>query len=35
MSDVQGLPSDFYNYVNGIYADAKNKGVKFEKTTNF
>lgn len=34
MSNVPGLPSDFYDYVDSIYADAKNQGVKFEKSTN-
>ena len=31
-SDVQGLPSDFYAKVDAIYADAKQKGVQFEKS---
>lgn len=34
MSNVPGLPSDFYDYVDIIYADAKNQGVRFEKSTN-
>lgn len=34
MSDVTGLPSDFYVYVDSIYADAKAKGVRIEKSTN-
>jgi nicotinamidase-related amidase len=34
MSNVQGLPTDFYDYVDSIYADAKAAGVKFEKSTN-
>lgn len=34
MSDVQGLPTDFYDYVDSIYADAKAAGVKFEKSIN-
>lgn len=33
MSDVKGLPSDFYTFVDGIYADAKAKGVRFAKST--
>jgi nicotinamidase/pyrazinamidase len=33
MSDVQGLPSDFYTYVDGIYSEAKNAGVQIVKTT--
>jgi nicotinamidase/pyrazinamidase len=34
MSDVQGLPSDFYDYVNGIYSDAEKAGVRIVKSTN-
>jgi nicotinamidase/pyrazinamidase len=33
MSDVPGLPTDFYAMVDGIYANAKAAGVRFEKTT--
>jgi nicotinamidase-related amidase len=33
MSDVAGLPSDFYTMVDGIYADAKAKGVNIQKST--
>lgn len=35
MSDVPGLPQDFYDSVNKIYADAKAMGVNFVTTTNF
>lgn len=35
MSNVPGLPQDFYyDYVDGIYADAKKSGVRIEKSTN-
>lgn len=34
MSDVPGLPSDFYTYVDSIYEDAKKQGVRFTKSTN-
>lgn len=34
MSDVQGLPSDFYDHVNGIYSDAVKAGVRIEKSVN-
>lgn len=34
-SNVGGLPADFYNMVDGIYADAKSKGVQFAKSTDF
>lgn len=34
MSDVPGLPQDFYNMVEGIYQDAYSKGTKHEKSTN-
>jgi len=33
MSDVPGLPADFYVHVDSIYADAKAKGVRFAKST--
>lgn len=33
MSDVPGLPSDFYVYVQSIYDDAKSKGVQIIKST--
>ena len=33
MSDVPGLPSDFYKHVDSIYADAISKGVKTAKST--
>ncbi len=33
MSDVAGLPTDFYNYVDSIYEDAKKLGVQFAKST--
>jgi nicotinamidase-related amidase len=35
MSDVPGLPSDFYVGVNNIYADAQAKGVRIQKSTDF
>ena len=35
MSDVPGLPPDFYVMVQGIYDDAKAKGVRFVKSTDF
>lgn len=35
MSDVAGLPSDFYVGVQKIYDDAKALGAKFAKTTDF
>lgn len=34
MSDVPGLPADFYNYVDGMYADAVKQGVQVTKSTN-
>lgn len=34
MSDVPGLPQDFYNHVDGMYKDAASKGVQFAKSTN-
>lgn len=34
MSNVAGLPTDFYNYVDSIYADAVKQGVRVEKSTN-
>lgn len=33
MSDVPGLPSDFYQYVETIYKDAEGKGVRIQKST--
>lgn len=33
MSNVAGLPQDFYNYVDGMYADAVSKGVTIIKST--
>lgn len=33
MSNVAGLPSDFYAYVDSIYADAVKQGVRVEKST--
>lgn len=33
MSDVQGLPTDFYVSMNAIWNDAKAKGVQFAKST--
>lgn len=33
MSDVPGLPQDFYNMVDGIYSNAKSMGVNFAKST--
>lgn len=33
MSNVPGLPSDFYSQVDAIYADAKAKGVQIVKST--
>jgi nicotinamidase/pyrazinamidase len=33
MSDVTGLPADFYIYVQSIYDEAKNKGVQIVKST--
>lgn len=35
MSPVQGLPSDFYDFVDGMYKDAASKGVKIQKSTDF
>ena len=35
MSDVQGLPADFYTGVQAIYDRAKSMGAKFAKTTDF
>jgi nicotinamidase-related amidase len=35
MSNVGGLPDQFYDMVDGIYADAKSKGVRFQKSTDF
>lgn len=32
-SNVANLPGDFYAMVDGIYADAKSKGVRFSKST--
>ncbi len=34
MSDVPGLPQDFYNHVDNMYKDAASKGVQFAKSTN-
>lgn len=34
MSNVPGLPQDFYDYVDGIYTDAQKSGVRIEKSTN-
>jgi nicotinamidase/pyrazinamidase len=34
MSDVAGLPADFYAYVDSIYADAGKAGVRFETSNN-
>lgn len=33
MSDVKDLPQDFYDMVDGIYADARSKGVQFARST--
>lgn len=33
MSDVLGLPTDFYVHVDNLYNDAKSKGVQFAKST--
>lgn len=33
MSDVQGLPQDFYAYVDGMYSEAAKAGVIFQKST--
>lgn len=33
MSDVPGLPAAFYDSVNNIYEEAKQKGVRFAKST--
>lgn len=33
MSNVPGLPADFYVHVDNMYADAKSKGVQFVKST--
>jgi nicotinamidase-related amidase len=33
MSNVPGLPQDFYDYVDTIYGDAKNQGVQILKST--
>jgi hypothetical protein len=35
MSDVTGLPADFYVGVQAIYDRAKTMGAKFAKTTDF
>lgn len=35
MSNVPGLPASFYDYVDKLYADAKSKGVRFQKSTDF
>ena len=35
MSDVQGLPGDFYVGVQAIYDRAKTMGAQFAKTTDF
>lgn len=35
MSDVPGLPQAFYDEVQKLYDDAKNKGVKFETTQTY
>lgn len=32
MSDVPGLPQDFYNHVDGMYKDATSKGVRVVKS---
>lgn len=34
MSNVPSLPNDFYTYVDGIYEEAKQKGVRFTQSTN-
>lgn len=34
MSNVPGLPQDFYTYVDSIYEDAKKQGVRFTQSTN-
>jgi nicotinamidase/pyrazinamidase len=34
MSNVPGLPNDFYTYVDSIYEEAKKQGVRFTKSTN-
>lgn len=34
MSNVSGLPPDFYTYVDSIYEDAKKQGVRFTQSTN-
>lgn len=33
MSNVPGLPGDFYDFVDGVYNDAKSKGVQIVKST--
>lgn len=35
MSNVPGLPTDFYDYVNTLYNNAKQQGVRFAKSTDF
>lgn len=35
MSNVPNLPTDFYTHIDKIYADAKAKGVQFQKSTDF
>lgn len=35
MSNVPGLPADFYTYVDSIYADAVSKGVRIAKSTSY